>query len=373
MSKRILFSATIYQNGHSGLSTFLSNLIKNLQEIDKVNQYDIYAPSSDHQALGLPSRNFRFVSVPEQNKNATKDILWHSLAIKKLAKNYDLCFVPTLRRLPSKLQIPVLCAVHDLGPFRMPQKYGYLRYFYQKFVTKHLAKNVTHFAAVSHSTKSDLIKYLKVSSNKIKTIYHGIDQDLFKKTEAEKTRALISKELKINSSNYILFVSRIEHPNKNHRRLIEAFELLSKKYHYKGDLLFAGKNWNGEEHVLKRIEESPLKNRIKHLGFVEQKHLPLLYSDCDLVVIPSIIEGFGFPLLEALACQTRTVCSNTTSLGELAQDYIPTFDPLSVPNMAETINQGLTYDYPQSRISDYLKTFSWKQCALEYKRLIEEI
>lgn len=165
---------------------------------------------------------------------------------------------------------------------------------------------------------------------------------------------------------FLIYISRLEHPAKNHVRLIEAFERFKLENDSAHQLVFAGADWNGAETIRARAAESPVKDDIIFLGFVPVKSLPLLYSGCDLMVFPSLFEGFGFPIIEALACGAPVICSNTSSMNEIASDLVPTFDPSNseaiFQTLATTLSKGLN-DETRARGMEYAITFDWRKTA----------
>ena len=225
--------------------------------------------------------------------------------------------------------------------------------------------------AISESTKNDLVKYYGMCEDKIHVNYNGYDPS--------KLSVNLSKEQLVNkfniSSEYILYISRIEHPGKNHLNLIKAYEYLPEYLKKKYKLVFAGSEWNGAEEVLNYAHKSPDKDRIVFLGFVQDQDLGALYSYASLYAFPSFYEGFGIPLLEAMYSETPVVCSNVSSLPEVGGDAVITFDPSSPENITGVIKYVLENPEIAEKMvvkgKEQVKKFSWEKHCQKIIDLIE--
>jgi len=141
---------------------------------------------------------------------------------------------------------------------------------------------------------------------------------------------------------YILYISRIEHPGKNHVRLIRAFSRLKSRTGIPHQLVLAGSDWTRAEEVHREADQSPFARDILFTGFAAANDLPLLYAGSDLFLFPSLYEGFGMPVLEAMACRVPVACSNLSSLPEVAGDAALLFDPYDEENIASVMETILT-------------------------------
>ena len=259
----------------------------------------------------------------------------------------------------------MVATVHDLAAFSVEAKYDPARMLFNRKVIPAMIRRADHIITVSEYTKQDLVKYTGYPEEQISVIYSGINRDLFQpvpKPEAQERLQVLHGLDK----PFFIYVSRLEHPGKNHIRLIEAFERFKLENDSSHQLVLAGADWTGAAKIKARAAESPVKSDIIFPGFVPIKSLPLLYSACDLMVFPSLFEGFGFPIIEALACGTPVICSNTSSMKEIARDIVPTFDPTHT----DAIFQGLKTaaskgPNPETRTQgmEYANTFDWRKTA----------
>ena len=142
---------------------------------------------------------------------------------------------------------------------------------------------------------------------------------------------------------FFLYVSRLEHPAKNHVRLIEAFSQFKAATGSEWLLALGGSDWHGSEHIHTAARNSAFAEDIRFLGFVDDGALPDLYRSAAAFVYPSLFEGFGFPPLEAMACACPVMCSTCGSLGEIVGDAAATVDPLNVAAMRAGLERLATY------------------------------
>lgn len=363
---KIGFSSLAFDGGQSGISSYIIGLLKGLSKVDQQNSYDIFCLEEDKGALDFKRDNFHLNAINERFSSPISSILWHNTTLPKLGKKapYDLVHIPTIRRIPLIKGCPVIATVHDLAPFRLPHKYDALRGFYHRQILCRLLHNVDHVITVSESTKRDIIEFTGYSAEKISVIYSGIDHTLFYPGDLVAAQAQ-AQACGIDKP-FILYVSRLEHPGKNHIGLIEAYNRLRDKKLIDHQLVFVGARWSGVEKVDQAIEKSPYKNDIISLGFTCQKLLQALVRSTDLMIFPSLYEGFGLPAIEALASGTKVACSNIASLKELIDGYGHLFDPTDIEDMSQAILKSLENplsDLQLERQLAYAKTFNWKSCA----------
>jgi len=282
--------------------------------------------------------------------------------------------LPVVRR--SKLKTVV--TIHDLGAQFLPQYHTFPQKIYLNWSTNFAVKFATRIIAVSQATKKDLIEKLGVEAERIEVVYEGVDHQKFK---VQSSKFKIEKALKKYQikSPYLLFVGTIQ-PRKNVGRLIEAFAQVLKERENLNLVLAGAKGWLADE-VYQLPKKLGVEKQIKFLGYVDEGDLPLLYNGALVFVLPSLVEGFGLPPLEAMACGCPVVVSATSSLPEVAGKAGILIDPESIDSIAKallTVESYYTSNYDryeemrQKGLAQAQK-FSWEKCARETLAVLERI
>ena len=254
------------------------------------------------------------------------------------------------------------CAtIHDLIVFSHPEYFTKLNsYLYKKYILQVL--KLDNFICVSKSPADILIKNFSVNHKKIEIIYEGSSNKFYKEID---NKILVKHGL---TKPYILFCSTIE-PRKNLELLIEAF--VKGNFNKNYDLVIVGKlGWNFE-----KLNEIFIKTKgLKYLGYVDDSDLRILFSMSNVYVNPSIIEGFGLPIIEALKCGAKVLCSNIKIFNEVGESHVTYFNPTSLNDLIQKMNQVLTnniiIELPSQK---YFEKFSWKNAAdktLQYYKTI---
>jgi glycosyltransferase involved in cell wall biosynthesis len=362
---KIGFSTFVMNGGQSGIATYIRELIRFLQLEDSENAYELLMARYDADLIGLSNPNFSKTVLPSVIGHPLVNLLWHNTALAAAGKKFDLLHVPSARRIPLVKGTKVIATVHDLAAFAVHAKYDPARMFFNCKVVPTMIRRADHVITVSHYTKRDIVRYTGYPEEKISVIYSGINRDLLRPIPPAETRERLQMAHGLDKP-FFTYVSRLEHPAKNHIRLIEAFERFKMENDSAHQLLLAGADWNGAETIKARAAQSPVKDDIIFLGYVPDSTLPLLYSGCDMMIFPSLFEGFGLPIIEALACGAPVICANTSSMKEIAVDLIPTFDPTDTTAifrcMEDTISKGWS-DETRLRGMEYASSFDWRHTA----------
>jgi glycosyltransferase involved in cell wall biosynthesis len=360
---KIGVSTFVMQGGKSGIATYVRNLVRSLQLEDENNQYDLLMARDEADLIPLTNPNFKKVCSPSFMNQPLINLGWHNAGLAQ--KKYDLLHIPSYRRIPLIKKTKLVATVHDLAAFSVDAKYDPARMFFNRSIVPSMIRNADHVITVSQATKDDLVRKVGYPEKNISVIYSGINHDLFRpQTKKEACEALLMRHGL--EKPFFAYVSRLEHPAKNHIRLIEAFEQFKQKNDSAHQLVFAGADWHGAAIIRARAAQSAVKDDILFLGFVPLESLPLLYGGCDLMIYPSLFEGFGFPILEALACGASVSCSNTSSMKEIAKNLIPTFDPTRTEELLlsmETHANGDKTAEKMARGIEYANTFNWRKTA----------
>ncbi|MDF7823250.1 glycosyltransferase family 1 protein [Pontiellaceae bacterium B12227] len=362
---KIGFSTFVLDGGKTGISTYIRELLRFLQLEDSENEYDLLMAKCDADLIPVSSPSFKKTVVPSLIDHPLVNLAWHNTVLPGLGKKYDVVHIPSARRIPFIKGSKVVATVHDLAAFSVEAKYDPARMLFNQKVIPAMIRRADHIITVSEYTKQDIVKYTRYPEEQISVIYSGINRDLFQPVAEAEARERL-QVLHGLDKPFFIYVSRLEHPGKNHIRLIEAFERFKLENDSSHQLVLAGADWPGADRIKARAAESPVKGDILFPGFVPIKSLPLLYSACDLMVFPSLFEGFGFPIIEALACGAPVICSNTSSMKEIAQGLVPTFDPTDAEELFQCLEnaavKGRTTEM-RTRGIEYATMFDWRKTA----------
>ncbi len=291
---------------------------------------------------------------------------WKIGWFRKFLSGADVFFAPSFFEVNFGLKIPQVMTIHDLTTFLYPEHRG-------KEVSERLsarvkeASKITHkIMAVSQSTGRDIEKYLKVSAKKIAVIYPGLSQ-------LDKPNHQLPNNLKTKS--YILFVGTVE-PRKNLVGLFKAYSLLPLRLQEQYPLVIVGaEGWNVGE-TYDAFKTLKLEGKVKFLGFVSDASLAKLYQEAAVFVYPSLYEGFGLPVLEALSFGTPVVTSNISSLPEVAGQAALLVDPLEPKSICRGLQEVLEHQEVIERLKKeaekQVKKFSWETAAKKTLKVLEE-
>ena len=361
------------QGGRSGVASYIRELIRTLQQEDSANNYDIMLPGRETDLIELTAPNFQKHLYPGLIANPIVNIAWHNMILPMLGKKFDLLHVPSYRRIPLVKRCPIVATVHDVATLTMDAKYDAARMFYNRRIVPAQIRNADQIITVSHYSKKDIVELVGVPEDKITVIYSGINHDIFHPLEKEAARTNLAESYGLDAP-FIIYLSRLEHPAKNHVRLIEAFERYKADTDSAHKLVLPGADWNGADAIRERAATSPVHNDIIFPGFVPLADLPVFYSACDLMAFPSLFEGFGFPIVEALACGAPVICSDTSSMSEIAGDVVPKFDPHSTDSifqcLEKVLSDGWTVDQRAAGLA-YAKQFDWTKATRKTLEIYE--
>ncbi len=362
---KILVSAMAFDGGKSGISVYIA---KTIEALAAKNRLDVIILRSDIEVFPVRSENINFIVISDSLKKPVINMLWHLyiLPFRIKWKNYDLVFLPAgNRRLFSRYPGFTVTTVHDFSQLHIPGKYDAFRMFYIKRLVPYYLRKIQHIMTVSESTAVDTIDYCRIPLERITVNFNGYDQAIYNQ-QVEVNTEYLAKRYEI-SGKYLLYVSRLEHPGKNHLNLIKAYELLPQEIKETYLLVLAGSDWSGSDVVKAYAAQSPDSERIIFTGFIDFSDLPVLYRGAELYVFPSFFEGFGLPVVEAMACGTPVVCSNCSSLPEIGGEAVKVFNPDSQNEMAEVISKVLQDEsIRQDMIDkgfDRLNLFDWNKHA----------
>ncbi|MDB6130931.1 MAG: hypothetical protein JWM04_2038 [Verrucomicrobiales bacterium] len=364
---RVGISTTMIQRGKTGIAQYLFALTRAFGRLHTKIEPVLFVLEEDMPLFAFAEPYCELAPVAEKFRSPVRNILWHQLSLpgEIRKRSLDLFHVPSYRRMLGTAPCPSVATIHDLAPFHVTKKYDWKRMFYGRVVARRLAARQDEIIAISKQTAGDIEKYFGVPRGKINLIYNGLDRTKYFPGEVENIpEALKQIDLTIP---YFLYVARLEHPAKNHVRLISAFEKFKKVTSSHWQLVFAGADWHGAEVIHHRMASSSVRNEIHSLGFVPDADLSSLYRAAGCFVFPSMFEGFGLPPLEAMASGCPVISSTRGSLAEVVGDAVIPINPESEDEMAHALAQisgseALRISLSRNGI-EHAKKFDWGICA----------
>lgn len=269
--------------------------------------------------------------------------------------------------LPRITGCPSVVTIHDLAYEFFPDLFLPGDLYKLKNWTRSAVKQATRIIAVSSATKSDIVNVYGIGEEKIEVVPNGYDDKIY--NLKREINSDILKTYSLNKQEYLLFVGTIQ-PRKNVIKLVQAFRLL-KSSGYKGKLVIAGKiGWLAEDTfgVIKNSEDA---KDIVMTGYISDDAQTALYQNADVFILPSLYEGFGVPVLEAMACGAPVVAANNSSLPEVVGDAGILFNASDPAELVESIRQlQKERDKWVKKGLTHVKQFSWDKCARETLKVL---
>ncbi len=357
--------------GKSGISQYIIKLIEQFNILSHDMDFEVIV-YEDEKSIFVPvGSKMGTYSFGSSLRNPVVNLGWFQIGLPNLCRKrgYDVLFLPAAnRRAPLWVPCPTVGTVHDFSSAHVTEKYDPARMFFIKKVTPILIRRLDMILTVSECSKADIVNFCDIPTERVVVTPNGVDLQTY--CQGDKSESLETLQAKYPiKSPYILYVSRIEHPGKNHARLINAFNELKSRSGLPHQLVLAGSKWSRAEEVYEVADRSPYKDDIFFMGFVPGSDLPTLFRGADLFVFPSLFEGFGMPILEAMACGTPTVCSNISSMPEVAGDAALLFDPYDETSISRAMLKMLSdKDLSEQLVAKGLtrsQQFSWENTALK--------
>ena len=329
---KILFGAIPFDHGRSGISVYMRNALKALKEAGHEVTV-VTEPEAVRDFADFPQ-----ITAPGWTRRPVLSMLWHLfiLPFKIRKKRFDFFYLAAAnRRATAFCPIPTAAVVHDLAAHRVPGKYDGFRTLYQTKVLPFFIRRAEFPVAISEATADDMAAFLKIPREKITVSWDGLPE------RTAKPAGTVLQRYNLEKGGYLLYISRLEHPAKNQYTLIESYEKLPPELTERYRLVLGGADWHGAEIIRARAAASPLADRILLAGFVADEDLEDLYRGAAAYVFPSLFEGFGLSLIEAMDLGIPCACSDCSSLAELGRGAALLFDPKDPDAIADALKRLL--------------------------------
>jgi glycosyltransferase involved in cell wall biosynthesis len=320
----------------AGVSHYIEQTLLHLGAIDRSNRYTVYTTRGlDQSALPLPP-NFRVRPSRLPTINPRVRIPWEQLLAPLLVRAIKAdVFHGVLNVLPLVCPVPGVVTVHDLAFIRFPQTFRSYNRTYLDFATRLSVRRAARILAVSEHTKREVVGLLGVPPERVVVTPNAVRAHFRPPAPATLEAFRTAKGL---PEQFVLYVGTLE-PRKNLPTLLEAYAEVARR----SDaplIVGGGKGWLYDQ-VFQRLDELGLRERVRFVGYIDEEELPLWYAAATVFVFPSIYEGFGMPPLEAMACGTPVVTSNSSSLPEVVGDAGLMAPPHDAAAFAEAISRVL--------------------------------
>jgi len=354
---KICIDARMITSRLHGISRYALNLIKELKAIDKENPYLLLVNDDYLRNFISDAENFRLKIV-----SAKLYTVLEQMVIPVILKRERIDLFHSLSySAPIFQPCPTVMTIHDLIPWIFHEDYPFIHKLYYRLIVKGAAIKAAKIITVSNSSKEDLVKYFDIPENKIVVIYNGVDE-IYGPQKDLSVRKKVKRQFCIER-DFILYLGNPK-PHKNAERAIKSFLRLKQEKNPPVQLVMVGL---GKQFISSLGVCKNLSKNILFFEGVSDEELVLLYNAANLLVFPSLYEGFGFPPLEAMACGTPVITSNTSSIPELVGDAAIKVNPYSVEGLYTAMYNMLTDKKMQSELIkkglEQVKQFSWEETA----------
>lgn len=277
--------------------------------------------------------------------------------------------------LPPGVRGKSVLTVHDMAYLVCPETVRFKTKMMLRLTLKKSCQRADKIVTISHFTKRELLRLMRIPEEKVVVVHLGVDPRKFFPRPPEGEVETVRHKYGIQR-DYLLYVGTLE-PRKNIERLIEAYSLAKGRLREMPLLVLAGRKGWLYDAIFERVTALQLQNDVLFPGYVEDHEVPALLSGALAFLFPSLYEGFGLPPLEAMACGTPVLTSNTSSLPEVAGDAALLVDPNSVEEIAEGIKRLVTDVDLRQMLSrqglERSKAFTWERAAKRHMEIYESL
>lgn len=353
----------------TGVGRYIRNLVSNIEKLDTRNEYILFLRKPEFESVQLTSKNFH---------KRLADIQWHTVGEQVIMpallqqEQLDLVHFPYFS-VPVAYRGRYVVTVHDLILHHFPTGKASTKsplVYWSKYLAYMLAirlgvQKAKKVITVSNATKQELLNHFHLREEKVIVTHEGIDDTLLTKKTARFYTA----------NKYFLYVGNA-YPHKNLERLIDAFSKLQLASAEPIHLVFVGKEDYFYKRLKKRVKEKDIASSVIFYETISDTDLSLLYQHAIALVLPSLMEGFGLPALEAMANNCLVVASNIPALREVCSDAAEYFDPTDVEDMYRVLHAVLYSDQKFIKAKELvgkklLKKFSWEEMTKQTLRVYE--
>lgn len=354
-----------------GIETYIRNIVPWFVHNDRSNSYTVVCNETNAPYFSSLCPELKLKIVNNKRKSAgrlLRSFLRNILGLDLLSleidrMKMDVVHNPLTNVRPLKLRTPSVLTFHDMQheyypEFFTPRELRRRRKKYEK-----AARSAGRVIAISEHVRQGLVEKFAVSPDKIDVVYQGCGAEYQLLDDAQSAAV----GAKYGLDRPFMYYPAATWPHKNHKNLLAALRILKEEHAFAGELVLTGIAMQSHGEILTEIDRQGLAGMVKVLGYLPYEELPYLYNLARVMVFPSLFEGFGIPLVEAMACGCPVVCSFVTSMPEIVGDAGVTFDPLSPADMAEKVLAVWNNSEERARMKqkglERAKMFSWEETA----------
>ena len=363
----------IFRKNKHGMDYVVLQEIKELQQIDYVNEYYVFVkPGEDHCVESTKNVHIIELKCPSYP-------LWEQWTLPKAAKKYGVDILHcTSNTAPIWCDIPLVLTLHDiifLEPRDKNNKslYQNLGWFYRRWNVPRILSKCRRIITVSNFEMENIISKLNIPHKRMAMIYNGYN-DWFKPIDNCELPKVISQ--KLTAKNFFFFLGNTD-PKKNTERTLVAYSNYLKQSQTKRKLLMADLDLDYLNGIVERNHIENIRENIVMPGYIVNSDLPYIYNNAFAFLYTSLRESFGIPLLEAMACGTPIITSNTSSMPEIGGQNAILVNPEKSDEITEMMlrleNEPVFYEQQKQIGLERAKLFSWKNTAEDLLKLYQEV
>lgn len=366
--------ATAIPANRAGAGNYIFNLVQALAKIDQDNQYVVFAKPEHIAEFSIDQPNFHLLAVHIVQRRPLR-LLWEQFVLPELVQRYqvEVLHSPhyTTPIFNSSHSVVTVC---DMTFFLYPKMHGIMKRVFFQQMMQISSKRADRIIAISESTGKDLLHLLGVTPDKIHTVLLAADDNFRPIGDCVKV-GKICRRYGLQPGEFFLYVGTLE-PRKNVPALLHAYkDLLDSGIQER--LVIVGKKGWMFENIFATMQILGLENKVIFTGYVPDEDLPYLYNGARLFVYPSLYEGFGLPVLEAMACGTPVVTSNVSSMPEIVGDAGLLVNPHEHSQLAQAIECLIMDDDLHQSLKERglerAAQFSWEKTAQETLKIYSQV
>ncbi len=358
-------------HGRSGLGSYLYSLVSNLPSDPDV-EYELFGTELDRYTYtGKTGYSFASANVPD---SLAAERFWHTFRVNKFARRHNysaVLYTAGARILPVEYKVPGIAVVNGIVSNLIA---GGEDYWYRKTIIRSLSR-ADAIIASSQCVKKDLER-LGIKNKRIEVIHNGIDHSMFYPQTVLSDEVVEIKPFAIKRP-YFIYASRLQSPEKKHIELIKAFTLFKKQTGLPHRLVLAGADGPYSDEVHKAAFQAECSNDIFLTGYFPHETFPELYRGSEACIFPSVNEGVGLPVLEAMSSGIPVACAKAGALTEIGGNNVLYFDSDNIEEMASVMEKIATdKDLRQKLITgslEWTKRFSWEKTGELTLELIKSV